>query len=259
MNIKLTIAYIGTRYHGFQVQKNAIAVCTVLQDAIEKIYGERLAIIGCSRTDAGVHANGYVANYHAEKYIKPWQIAGALNQFLPGDIRVMTSEEVSEDFHARYHAVAKRYVYRICNGRVQNPFSSKYVAHYPEPLNAEDMMFAAPAYIGKHDFRSFCGKSPEGIPADTVRTVYDSRVWTEGEVINFSVVADGFLYKMVRIMVGTLIEIGAGRLPKNCIPTLIETKDRGHRGTTAKSKGLTLDTVFYEVIPEKFLDISNSM
>ncbi len=258
MNIKLVISYLGTRYHGFQVQHNAVAVCSVVQDAIEKIYGERLPLVGCSRTDAGVHAKGYVANFHATKYIKPWQIAVALNRFLPGDVRIMSSEEVAEDFHARYHAVAKRYVYRICNNRVADPFSSRYVAHYPEPLNSEAMIIAAPDYIGKQDFRSFCGKSPEGIPADTVRTVYDSKVWTEDEVINFSVVADGFLYKMVRIMVGTLIEIGAGRMSVDCLPILIDKKDRTHRGATAKSKGLTLDTVYYDSVPlefNKILDI----
>ncbi len=252
MNIKIVIAYLGTRYHGFQVQHNAVAVCSVVQDAIEKIYGERLPLVGCSRTDAGVHAKGYVANFHATKYIKPYRIAVALNRFLPGDVRIMSSEEVAEDFHARYHAIAKKYVYRICNGRVQDPFSSRYVAHYPEPLNVEAMIAAVKDYKGKQDFRSFCGKSPEGIPADTVRTVYDSRVWAEGDVINFSVVADGFLYKMVRVMTGTLIEIGAGRMSPNCIPDLIEKRDRSHRGTTAKSKGLTLDTVYYDALPKEF-------
>ncbi len=252
MNIKLIISYLGTRYHGFQVQNNAIAVCSVIQDAIEKIYGERLPLVGCSRTDAGVHAKGYVANYHTTKYIKPWQIPVALNRFLPGDVRVITAEEMPEDFHARYHAVAKRYIYRICNGRVQDPFCSRYIAHYPEPLNSDAMKRAAVDYIGKKDFRSFCGKSPEGIPADTVRTIYDSKVWVEGDVIYFSVVADGFLYKMVRILTGTLIEVGAGRLSPDCIPELLEKKDRGHRGTTARAKGLTLDTVYYDNIPDSF-------
>ncbi len=245
MNIKLKISYLGTKYHGFQVQSNALAVCTVVQDAIERIYGERHALIGCSRTDSGVHARGYIANFHTEKFIKPWQIAVALNRFLPGDVRVLEAEQVSDEFHARYSAVAKKYTYRICNSRVQEPFTSRYIAHYPEKLDAELMKKAAMDLVGKKDFRSFCGKNPEGIPADTVRHITESVVERHGDIISFSVTADGFLYKMVRIMAGTLIEIGAGRMEPDCIPELLEKKDRTHRGATAKSKGLTLEEVYY--------------
>ncbi len=245
MNIRVKIAYLGTKYHGFQVQSNALAVCTVVQDAIEKIYEVRHPLIGCSRTDSGVHARGYVANFHTEKFIKPWQIAVALNRFLPSDVRVLEAEVVEDDFHARYSAVAKKYSYRICNSRVQEPFSSRYVAHYPEKLNVELMRAAAADLVGKKDFRSFCGKSPEGIPADTVRHITESVIEQDGDMITYSVTADGFLYKMVRIMVGTLIEIGAGRMEADCIPHLLEKKDRTHRGATAKSKGLTLEEVYY--------------
>ncbi len=245
MNIRLKISYLGTKYHGFQVQSNALAVCTVLQDAIEKIYGVRHALIGCSRTDTGVHAKGYIANFHTEKYIKPWQIAVALNRFLPGDVRVLEAQEVEESFHSRYSVHSKKYVYRINNSRVQSPFNSRYVAHYPEKLDVELMSRAAADFIGKKDFRSFCGKSPEGIPDDTVRHIAMSKIEMDGDIITYSVVADGFLYKMVRIIIGTLIEIGAGRMEPDCIPKLLAQKDRTHRGATAKSKGLTLEEVYY--------------
>lgn len=245
MNIKLIIAYLGTKYHGFQVQKNAVGVCTILQDAIQKIYGERLPIIGCSRTDSGVHAAGYVANFFPTKHIEIHRLAVAINRFLPTDVRILNAEQVPDDFHARYNAVAKQYIYRLCNTGVYSPFDYKYTAFYPEKLDFEIMQTAAKDLIGTKDFRSFCGKSPEGIPDNTVRTVYDFTAEKNGCNIIFSVTANGFLYKMVRIMVGTLIEIGAMRLPPDSIPELLHQKSRDHKGATAKAKGLTLNQVYY--------------
>ncbi len=246
MNIQLIVSYVGTRYHGFQVQKNAVTVCSVLQDAIEKIYEKRLPIIGSSRTDSGVHAEGYSVNFFPTKDIPVFRLPVAINQYLPPDVRVISATEVEQDFHARYSAIAKRYVYRICNNPVQEPFSRAYTARYPEKLDEERMNAAAQCLVGKQDFRSFCAKSPEGIPSDTVRRIYAASVWREGEFVNFAITGDGFLYKMVRIISGTLIDIGAGRTPADAMPDIIAAKERVKAGPTAKSKGLTLSRVFYD-------------
>lgn len=242
-NLLLTVQYCGSRYHGFQVQKNALAVATVIQDAVETVFKHRLDIKGCSRTDTGVHANRFALSLRTSLPIPCDAVVRAMNVNLPMDIAVLGCREVEEDFHPRYSCIGKRYIYKIWTGAQKNAFLSDRAYHYTYPLDETRMDALARAYIGTFDFKSFC--SAGGSVEDTVRTVSDARVWRKGELVTFSVTGTGFLYNMVRIMTGTLLEMQLGCRPPAALLDVIGARNRLLAGPTAPAHGLYLDAVFY--------------
>ncbi len=242
-NLKLTIAFDGRNYAGFQVQKNALTVSEVFSNAVERVFEGRLPIKGCSRTDSGVHAEGYVLTFHTERNIPVERVVAALNVHLPSDVAVLDCVEVPTDFHARYSAVSKEYVYKIHNSRVRNPFMDRLVLEYGRQLNEQSMHKNAQDFIGTHDFAAFMNK---GSPVDsTVRTIFSFDVRRDGDMVELAVKGDGFLYNMVRIMVGTLLNIENGVIKSGTIPDIIGSQNRKNAGDTAPPQGLYLHRVYY--------------
>lgn len=242
-NLLLRLMYDGSHYHGWQVQPNGITVQETLQDAIEQILGVRENVTGCSRTDAGVHANDFCCNIRTENEIDCYRLQGALNAVLPESISVKSVSEVELDFHARYNCVTKQYVYRVWNASYKNPFLVNRAWHYKNKIDENFLDGQAQAYIGTHDFKAFC--SAGSTVEDTVRTVKSFSVTRDGEEVLFTVEADGFLYNMVRIMVGSLIEISENKIEKDKLSAIIESKDRALAGRTAPAQGLFLNKVKY--------------
>ena len=240
----ITIRYDGTDYHGWQVQPNGVTVQEMVQDAVEKVFGARLDVTGCSRTDSGVHANMFCFHMDTELDIPCEKVPLALNTALPDDIAVLSCKEVDGDFHARYCAKGKRYVYRLYDSHLRDPFINRYSVQYKGKLNVEAMNEAAQSFVGKHDFSAFCASGSE--VEDRVRTVCEMRVERIGNEVAVTVSADGFLYNMVRIMVGTLLEVSEGKLSAEDIKVALETGKRELAGRTAAAKGLCLDRVFYD-------------
>lgn len=244
--IKLTIAYDGTNYCGWQVQPNGITVEEVVNKALSKLTGEAIAVIGASRTDSGVHALGNVAVFDSATSIPPERIAMALNQRLPDDIVVVQSEEVAPDFHPRYCDCEKTYEYHIINTRT--PIPTKRLTNYfvSYDLDVSKMQQAADYLVGEHDFVSFCNVRTQ--VEDTVRTVTELEVLRQGEEITIRISGNGFLYNMVRIIVGTLIRVGRGFYTPENVKEILEAKDRKAAGVTAPAHGLMLVEIRY---PEK--------
>ncbi|MBQ9994510.1 MAG: tRNA pseudouridine(38-40) synthase TruA [Clostridia bacterium] len=242
-NLLLTISYDGRPYHGWQIQHNADTVQAQLQRALAAIFGTAPPIKGCSRTDTGVHARRFCISMEVESGIPCERLVMALNAHLPDSIAAIDCREVPEDFHARYSSLGKRYCYHIWNSRRRNPFLCGLATHHAPPLDAESMHREGQALLGRHDFASFCasGSSVE----DTVRTVSQFEVHREGDMVIVTISADGFLYNMVRIIVGTLLDIERGKLPHGCIPDIIASCDRSRAGITAPPDGVYLDEVFY--------------
>ena len=243
MRYLMTIRYIGTNYHGWQVQQNATAVQPTVQDALEKILGFRPNVTGCSRTDSGVHALKYCFHFDCDGKISPEKMVCAINAKLPSDIAAYDCKAVPDDFHARYSVKNKRYIYKIYNGRQRNPFCEKLAHHITTPLDADLMNKAAVQFIGTYDFTAFCAAGASTV--DNVRTVYDANVNRSGDDVTFSVCADGFLYNMVRIMTGTLIDVSYGKISADEIADIINSKDRQRAGVTAPPHGLYLYDVKY--------------
>lgn len=243
-NLLLKIAYDGAAYHGWQIQENALTVQEVFQEAVRQATGSLTELKACSRTDTGVHAREFCISLKTESQIEPVRMAAALNHYLPQNIAVLSCEEVPEDFHARYSCKGKEYHYEIWNDPVRNPFLDNHALHYWYPIDVELLNRAAAYYIGSHDFTSFCtlDKRERG---DLTRTVTKAEVTREGKKVIFSVAADGFLYNMVRIMVGTLLRVQQGKLTPEDIPLILEAKDRSKAGPTAPACGLYLEKVFY--------------
>lgn len=242
-NLLFTLSYDGTAYHGWQVQKNGISVQEVLQDAFEKVLGVRGNVIGCSRTDAGVHANSYYFNMRTQSLLPCQRLVGALNANLPFDIAVTSCREVDYDFHARYDCISKQYIYKIWNSPIRNPFKNGYALHYPYSLDTAILSNEANAFLGEHDFASFC--SGHSKIKNTVRNVSRFTVERFADDVYFTIEADGFLYNMVRIMTGTLLKIAQGKIEKGTIPAILELKDRSFAGMTAPGHGLYLNEVTY--------------
>lgn len=242
-NIKLTIQYDGTEYHGWQSQKNAVTVQEVLEKAIFKLTGARPRVTGCSRTDTGVHAKHFVCNFGSETTIPCDKIPLALNSFLPDDIVCLFAEDEEADFHSRYSAKKKRYTYYIQNSKFPDVFKVNYAWHYSYPLNVEEMQKAAEAFLGEHDFIGFAASG--FTVKTTVRTIYDISVTKEGDTVKISVLGNGFLYNMVRIMAGTLAFVGAGKIKADEMEDIIASCDRKRAGITAPPEGLYLTEVFY--------------
>lgn len=246
-NILLTLCYDGTNYHGWQIQKNAITIQEVFQNALFKILKENIDIKGCSRTDSGVHANMYCISMKIESDIPCERLKMAINRFLPMDIAVTSAIEVPLDFHARYSCKGKEYIYKIWNKPVRNPFLSGRAFHYWYKLDIDVLNIAAKEYIGTHDFTSFCTLDNRN-PEDMIRTVTDFSIDNVDGLVTMKVSADGFLYNMVRIMVGTLLHVSMGKIKPHEIKDIIAQKDRSKAGPTAVAHGLYLNKVFYEGI-----------
>lgn len=243
-NLLLNLCYDGTSYHGWQVQQNAHSVQQELQNALFPILGGVHDLKGCSRTDSGVHANEYCVSVRTTARIPCERLQAALNVRLPRDIAVNACREVPLDFHARYSCVGKEYVYQIWNEPVKNPFLERYALHYPYRLDEALLHRCAQAYVGTHDFSAFC--SAGGKKTDPVRTVSLFEVTRNGGMVCMRTAADGFLYNMVRIMVGTLLRIAQGKIAPDALPALLESRSRAHMGLTAPPQGLFLHRVFYD-------------
>ncbi|MBQ6946871.1 MAG: tRNA pseudouridine(38-40) synthase TruA [Clostridia bacterium] len=241
----LTIKYNGAEFVGWQVQKNGLSVQTCLQDALETLLGHRPDVTGCSRTDSGVHALGYCAAFVSDTDKTCGRIVLSLNALLPDTVSVWDCMEVPMDFHPRYHAVGKEYIYRLYDGMAPDPFLKGLAWHYKGELDVEKMKAAARLFVGKHDFRSFMASGSNVL--DTVRQIHWFTVdRKEGRLIEIRVCGDGFLYNMVRILVGTLVYVGKGRLAVEDMPVILAAKNRDAAGQTAPAEGLYLHKVFYD-------------
>ncbi len=244
--IKLTVAYDGTAYSGFQKQSGSglRTIQSELENALSVLAKRPVPIVGAGRTDAGVHALGQVVHFETGAWTIPTErIVLALNARLPDDIAAVSAEEVEPDFHARYSAVAKTYVYSIYNRKIPSPFRRLYSYHFPWPLDVDAMQQAAGHLVGQHDFSSF---QASGRPVKSaVRTLFGAEVVTDKPMVRIVVRGDGFLYQMVRIIAGTLIEVGRGRLDPDMLPGIIASRDRSRAGQTAPPHGLRLERVEY--------------
>jgi len=247
-NLLLRLSYDGTRYHGWQVQQNAQSVQSVLQEALFPVLGGPHDLKGCSRTDTGVHAREYFISVRTASPIDPNRLTAALNNRLPRDIAVLECREVSPDFHARYSCTGKEYVYQIWNDPVKNPFLYGYSLHYPHTLDAALLNHAAQAFCGTHDFSSFCSAGSK--KQDNTRTVFRFSVARSGSLVTMTTAADGYLYNMVRIMVGTLLRVAQGKLSPDGLSAVIGARNRSAAGQTAPACGLFLNRVFYGGDPD---------
>ncbi len=241
--IRLTIAYDGTDYCGWQKQDGAPSVQETVEDAIRKLTGEPAEVIGASRTDSGVHALGQTAVFDTESPVPADRFVPALNSFLPDDIRITESEEVPESFHPRFDAHRKRYEYRIFIGNVCPPTRFRYVHHLREVPDVTAMQEAASYIVGTHDFTSFCAAGAQ--VKTKIRTVTSIQVEKAGDEIVIAVEGDGFLYNMIRIIAGTLVNAGLGRTKPAEIPGIITGMDRSLAGPTLPAKGLCLCKIWY--------------
>lgn len=239
----LTISYFGADYCGWQVQPNGVSVQQVLGEAITKVFGAFNGVTGCSRTDSGVHAKMFCCHTDIETDMSPSKIVLALNNNTPDSIAVMDCKIVESDFHARYNCVGKNYIYKVWNKSYMSPFLDGRAFWYKHDLNISDMQKAAEKLCGTHDFSSFCAANTS--VADKVRTITECSVTEKNGQIEFSVSADGFLYNMVRIIVGTLLEIGVGKIKVSDVDEIINSKNRESAGFTVPAHGLYLNEVFY--------------
>lgn len=241
--VKLIISYDGTNYCGWQVQINGITIEEVINRELSRMLGEDIAVIGASRTDSGVHALGNVAVFDTFSKIPPEKMCFALNQRLPDDIRIQDSCEVPLDFHPRYCDSTKTYEYKILNRRFDNPVMRLYTHFVYMPLDYKKMQEAAKYLVGEHDFKSFCSARTQ--VTDTVRTIYSLDVSKEDDIIKIRISGNGFLYNMVRIIVGTLIKVGLKVYPPEYVKEILEACDRNVAGPKAPAKGLTLIGIVY--------------
>ena len=252
MKILLNISYLGTAYCGYQVQKNAVTIQQRLNEAASALFGFECDIVGCSRTDRGVHANMFCATVSQKgcdsisSSIPEGSLPQAFNSYLPKDIAVMSARYVDDGFHARYDVKYKEYVYKLYASQIPDPFLSDRVWHYPRPISdeaVEKMNSAAELFVGRYDFSAFMATGSK--ITDAVREVVYAKVERCGNVIEFRVRADGFLYNMVRIMMGTLVSVAEGKIAPEAITSIIESKDRSKAGMTAPAEGLYLNKVEY--------------
>lgn len=252
MKILLNISYVGTAYCGYQVQPNGVSIQQKLNEAAKKLFGYDCDIVGCSRTDSGVHANCFCAAVTKKgegsivTSVPTEKIAQAMTFWLPEDIAVTSARLVDDGFHPRYDVKSKEYVYKIHNAPIRDPFMQDRAWHCPKRIDDEglaNMQKAASAFVGKHDFTAFM--SVDSTVKDTVREVYSAEVTRDGDVISFRVSANGFLYNMVRIFTGTLVDVAYGKLSAEDIPAIIASMDRRNAGTTAPPHGLYLNKVEY--------------
>lgn len=240
---KLTLCYDGTAYHGWQRQKNALTVQEVLEDALSRLFKHDVTIAGCSRTDAGVHAKEYVCSFDYPMSVPAEKLPYALNAIIPDDISVIGCEKTSDDFHARFSCKGKEYIYLIDNSTHINPFLRNYACHFPYKLDFERMLDAARYMHGKRDYSAFCASG--ATVKDFIRNLEYVKLSKEGNVITLRTKADGYLYNMVRIIAGTLLYVGVGKIESSDISDIIDSKDRRAAGITAPPQGLYLNHVYY--------------
>lgn len=242
-NLKVMTAYRGTKYHGFQRQSNALTVQDVLERAVSKVLNEQAAIIGCSRTDTGVHAREFCFNVKTESKISNIGFCRGVNGELPEDISILSCEDVSLDFHARFDCKGKEYIYKIHCSESKDPFGSDLAFHYRRKFDIEAAKKAAAHLVGTHDFASFCADCTS--VSTTVRTIYSIEIENSGTSVIILVKGDGFLYNMIRIIAGTLIDVSEGRFSPDDMPKILAARDRLKAGRTAMAHGLYLNKVFY--------------
>lgn len=243
-NYKLTIQYDGGRYKGWQrLGDNDNTIQGKVERVLSEMVGETIEIIGCSRTDAGVHALGQIANFKIDQDMSCEEIQNYLNRYLPKDISVIKVDKVEENFHARYHAKAKTYLYKIWNKEYTNPFIRKYSMHVPEELNLSQMRLAANCFIGEHDFTAFSNAKSK--KKTMVRQLYFIDISREGDLILVRICGNGFLYNMARWIVGTLIDVGLGYINPEAIPAIIASKRRDQTGNIADAAGLYLEEIHF--------------
>lgn len=244
--LKLTLAYDGTEYHGWQVQPGLPTIQGVLEAAVSEIEGAKVDVHGSGRTDAGVHALAQVAAFSLANPIPPENLKKALNRLLPRAIRVLAVEEAAPEFHPRFQAVAKTYEYRIFRGDTCPPFERLYLHHFPYPLDEARIVELAPLLVGEHDFTAFAASDEkDALGASKVRTIFSSAARREGERLLYTVTGSGFLKHMVRNLVGTLIEAGKGNLGANELRELLRPGCRRKAGPTLPARGLFLVSVRY--------------
>ena len=241
--VTLVIQYDGTDFAGFQIQPDVPTVQAELQLALSRVLQHPTHVVSASRTDAGVHAMGQVALFETENPIPVERLPNALNAILPRAVSVVSATEVAESFHPRYGAIAKLYSYRLLNRWLPSPFIERYAWRVERPLVLADMSEAAQALIGKHDFAAFCAAGSS--VTDTVRQIHRLDVQRDGDLIEIFVGGNGFLYKMVRIIVGTLVEVGLGRREPGDVERILLGRDRNQAGRTAPAQGLSLVKVAY--------------
>lgn len=242
-NIKLTIEYDGTRYYGWQRQPIGNTIQQEVEKAISKVIKEYVEVIGSSRTDSGVHAKGYVANFKTNVKMPAEKFRDSINCKLPRDIVIIKSEEVDLDFHARYSSKGKTYCYTILNREYPCAIDKDYVYYYRWKLNVEEMKKACKYFLGTHDFKAF--QTPGGSVKTSIRTISDLHIETNVDKIKIYISADGFLYNMVRIIVGTLILVGSNKIKEDFVKNIIESGVRQNAGKCAPANGLCLEKVFY--------------
>ncbi len=243
-NIALRLRYDGTRYHGWQEQKEDITIAATVNRALSKICGHGVKVVGCGRTDAGVHAERYCANFKTESRIPADRLPLALNTLLPPDIAAVAAVDADDGFNAILSCVKKEYTYKIYNARIRDPFLSNRAYFYPSPLDSNVMAEAAKRFIGTQDFRAV--RSVGTQTKTTVRTVYWYEAEQEGPLITLRVCADGFLYNMARAMAGSLIYASEGKLVPEEIPQLLKTGDRNLFGPTVPPCGLYMTRIWYD-------------
>lgn len=242
-NLKVIMAYRGTAYHGYQKQDNAITVQEVVEKCVSRVLDTSTDIIGCSRTDTGVHANEFCFSLKTERQIPVRNFIRGVNGYLPSDISILSCEDAEDDFHARFSCKGKEYMYLIHNSECRNPFAEDLQYHYRRNMDLDLMRRAAAHIVGTHDFKSFCSANTD--KTDTTRTIYSLDIEKEKDLVKVLVKGDGFLYNMVRIIVGTLLWVNEGKISPDDIPDIISARDRQCTGKTAQAHGLYLNKVFY--------------
>ncbi len=243
-NILLIIEYCGKDYAGWQKQQNGISIQEMIENAIQKLTGQKININGSGRTDAKVNALGQCANFKIDCTIPPINFGMALNSILPEDIRILESLEVDMDFHARYSATGKHYRYTILNRRMPSAIYKHTTCHIKQTLDVDKMIKASAYFIGEHDFRAFMSAGSK--IKSTIRTIYSLDITKDGNLIFIDIEGNGFLYNMVRIIAGTLAEVGKGNISADEVRNIILSKDRSRCGPTLKASGLCLMEVFYD-------------
>lgn len=242
---RMTLAYDGSRYNGWQKQGNTKnTIQEKLETLLTRLIGEEIEVAGSGRTDAGVHAMGQVVSFHTSEKQDCTALLADIRRYLPDDIGALELSEAAPRFHARLNAVGKTYVYRVWNSDTPNVFERKYMYTVPDTLDLAAMETAAADLVGTHDFMSFCAN--KRMKKSTVRTIESICIERLGHELRFTVTGDGFLYNMVRILVGTLLEVGTGKRDKHSMPALLEAKDRSQAGYLVPPHGLRLEKVYYD-------------
>ena len=251
--VRMVVSYDGTAYRGWQLQPNGVTIEEVLNRELTALLKEPIAVIGASRTDSGVHARGNVAVFDTENRMPADKICFALNQRLPEDIRVQTSEEVPAEWHPRKANCTKTYEYKVLNRKISMPLERLYAHFCYFNLDLNKMREAAAYLVGEHDFKSFCTVRTQA--EETVRTIYSLDITKQDDMITIRISGSGFLYNMVRIIAGTLFDVGIGKIAPEDIPVILEKKDRKAAGPTAPAHGLTMIGIEYEIPPESLMEV----